>query len=97
MTSEELATQRDRTKLILAVPVLRGASFGNLIETMRLVTEVVAERVGRPADNIAVRTFAGAAFGVMMEIMLRWADDPDMDPIAALDEAMALLEAGLPF
>jgi AcrR family transcriptional regulator len=97
LTSEELTTQRDRTKLILAVPVLRGASFGNLIETMRLVTEVVAERVGRPADNIAVRTFAGAAFGVMMEIMLRWANDPDMDPIAALDEATALLEAGLPF
>ena len=93
---EELAAQRARVMLVLSVPALRGASFGNLIETLRVVSDLVAERVGRGQDDLAVRALTGAAFGVMLEVMLRWVNDSDMNAPAALDEALARLEAGLP-
>ena len=93
---EELAAQRERTALVLSVPALRGATFGNLIETMGMVSELVAERVGREPGDPAVRTFVGAVFGIMTEVMMRWSRDPEMNVIAELDDALALLETGLP-
>jgi hypothetical protein len=62
-----------------------------------MLTDMVAAREGRTPDDAAVRTFSGAVFGVMLEVMFRWAGDPDMDTPAELDRALAHLEAGLPF
>ncbi len=97
LAPEEFAAQRERTMLVLSVPALSGASFGNLVQTMAIMIDLVAERTGRSPDDLAVRAFAGAAFGLMLEVMLRWVNEPGMEPIAAMDEAVAHLEAGLPF
>jgi hypothetical protein len=44
-----------------------------------------------------VRTFTGALFGVWLSVLFAWAENPDADLATAMDEAMAHLEAGLPF
>ncbi|RFS87176.1 TetR family transcriptional regulator [Actinomadura spongiicola] len=90
-SSDDLAAGRRRTVLILSVPALRGAAFGNFVDTMRTVTAILAERTGRSPDE--VRTLTGAAFGIMLDLMLRWADDPSLDLLQALDEALATLDA----
>ncbi|WP_230873739.1 hypothetical protein [Paenibacillus woosongensis] len=36
----------------------------NELETMQLLTEIVAKRVGRKPDDLAVRTFAEVVVGV---------------------------------
>ena len=36
------------------------------------VSEAVAKRAGRPADDLAVRTVAGAVIGVIMSITMPW-------------------------
>lgn len=87
---DELAAGRDRTVLILSVPALRGAAFGNFVDIMRTVTAILAERPGRSPDD--ARTLTGAAFGIMLDLMLRWSEDPSLDLPAALDEALATLE-----
>ncbi|TDC58194.1 TetR family transcriptional regulator [Actinomadura sp. KC345] len=92
LSSDDLAAGRERTVLILSVPALRGAAFGNYIETMRTVTAILAERAGVGPDDVAVRTLTGAAFGVMLDIMLRWKDDPSLDLAQALDEALSTLD-----
>ncbi|TDD30402.1 TetR family transcriptional regulator [Actinomadura sp. KC06] len=91
-SAEDLAAGHDRTVLILSVPALRGVAFGNFIDTMRTVTAILAERTGRPADDVAVRTFTSAAFGIMLDVMLRWSDDPSLDLVKTLDDAVATLE-----
>lgn len=96
LSPEELAMQRERTALVLSVPALRGVTLGNLVDTVRMLSELIAERVGRAPDDPAVRAFIGAVFGVMTEVMLRWCHDPETDVITDLDDALALLEAGLP-
>jgi hypothetical protein len=56
----------------------------------------VARRTGRDPRDAAVRTFTGAVLGVTVRVFLDAANDPRVDPAAALDEALALLEAGFP-
>lgn len=92
LSPDDLAAGRERTLLILSVPALRGAAFGNYVETMRTVTAILAERSGRGPDDVAVRTLTGAAFGIMLDIMLRWGDDPSLDLPRAIDEALATLD-----
>ena len=88
-SADDLAAGRDRAVLILSVPALRGAAFGSFVDTMRTVTGILAERTGRePAE---VRALTGAAFGVMLDLMIRWSEDPSLDLPGALDESLAAL------
>jgi len=97
VSSIELTVQRERVMLVMSVPALWGASLDNLSETLRMLIDMTAEREGRAPGDAEVRTFGGAVFGVMLEVMFRWAREPDMDLPAEVDRALAHLEAGLPF
>jgi AcrR family transcriptional regulator len=94
--AEEMEGVRQRSALMMEVPELQAATLANLTQTMRLLTGLVAERVGRPPDDFAVRNLSGALLGVWIAVLFDWAACPDMDLADALDEAMAHLEAGLP-
>jgi AcrR family transcriptional regulator len=96
MTGAELAAQRDRWVLMVSQPELWGASLGNLKRTIGVRTDQVAKRAGRDPADPTVRSYVGAVFGVMLAVALDWAEDPDMDFSAALDEGLANLEEGLP-
>jgi hypothetical protein len=66
-----------------------------------VMSEALARRAGRPADDMAVRTMAGALIGVILSITLPVDDLPGDDQAMTamferLDEALALLGAGLP-
>jgi hypothetical protein len=60
----------------------------------------VAKRAGRGPDDLAVRTAAGAIVGVIMAITMPWGGWSDRqtveDTFERIDQALALLEAGLP-
>jgi AcrR family transcriptional regulator len=94
MSPEDFAIQRERTILTLSVPALWGASLRNLTETMQLLTGLMAERTGRPGDDGAVRALSGATLGVLLEVMFRWSQSPDLDIPVELDRALGHLEAG---
>jgi AcrR family transcriptional regulator len=96
LTQEQMLEQRERMDLILAVPELRSATLDQFVDMVPLVSELVAERTGRSADDLAVRTFAGAALGVAFSVLLSAAEDPASDWVALVDEAFGHLEAGLP-
>ena len=81
--------------LMLSVPPLRAMLVDQIRGPMRLMAEVVAERVGRKPDDPGVRTLAGAVLGVGLAVMFAWAEDPDGDIVALIDDAMARLDSGL--
>lgn len=92
ISEQELALQRERLVLILSEPELWGASLGNIHQTMQLMGEEVAKRSGRDPRDPAVRAYAGAVFGVMLQVSMDWANDPKMDFASTLDEALLCLE-----
>ena len=86
-----------RTKLIMSVPALRARSFDNLAATIRVISEGLAIRLGRTADDFAIHTFAGACLGALLPAIFRWVESDGAEDLEELvDQALAHLEAGLP-
>jgi AcrR family transcriptional regulator len=94
--AEEMADMRERAVLSMQVPEVWGAALVNMMETGQLLADLVAERLGRKATDMRIQSFAGAVVGVMMAQLRTWADHPDIDVAASIDNALAFLEQGLP-
>ncbi len=96
LTPEDLARLRETTELTLGTPEVRARALDELARTIQVMAEAVAKRAGRDPDDFAVRNLAGAVMGVLMAAALPLMTDPSLDLSAALDAALAHLEAGLP-
>jgi AcrR family transcriptional regulator len=95
LTVQEAADQRERMDLIFSVRELRATLLEQLVSTMGLLRQVLAERTGRQPDDLALRTLAGAVMGVTMAVMVALGDDPTANIATLLNEALGHLEAGL--
>jgi AcrR family transcriptional regulator len=96
LPAEELAVQGERDALIRSVPELRARMLDEFVKSLELFAEIVADRVGRPPTDPAVRTVAGAVIGV--GISAWYTGDDQTGPegyLAVLDASLAHLEAGL--
>jgi hypothetical protein len=71
------------------------------------VAAALAKRAGRRSDDLRVRVIAGAVIGVMMSVFLPEELEGELGPddgaplfgpeaVGRIDEALALLEEGLP-
>jgi AcrR family transcriptional regulator len=97
LPAEELAVQRERDRLIRSVPELRARMLEEFARTFELFAEVVAERVGRRADEPAVRALAGAVIGIGIAAWYTAGEHASAeDYLAVMDAGLAQLEAGLP-
>ena len=96
MPVEEAEQQWERGRLILRVPELRMRMLDQVAEAVQLFAELVARRVGRRADDLAVRTYSGAMIGAMLSAVITGIDDPQVDLNELIDASLAYLEAGLP-
>jgi AcrR family transcriptional regulator len=97
---------RQGGELAVRVPEIRARTMSEFARTLTVIAEAVADRTGRHADDLPVRVLAGAVVGVMLAVFLP--DYPDQeaaqtsesqlgpDSVRQVDEALALLEAGLP-
>jgi AcrR family transcriptional regulator len=96
MSPEEIAEERERTRLILSVPELHTQMMDEYTRGIRMIAGLIAERTGRHPDELEVRVFAGALVGVGLAAMMAWTEDPSADYFTVMDGALAQLEAGLP-
>jgi AcrR family transcriptional regulator len=96
LSGEEWEQERARHRLVMSVPELRSALLDEFARTITMLTSALAERLGRSADDFAVRTFSGALLGTVTAAVLPVLDDPDADLLALLDAALARMEAGFP-
>ncbi len=95
LSAGQNAEQSERIELVLAVPALRAAAIAQFSDTMTLLSEAIAERIGRSPDDFQIRVTAGAIVGAAMAITSAMADDPTAHPFALMDAAIAQLQAGL--
>jgi AcrR family transcriptional regulator len=99
-SAADLDQMQEIVALTTGVPEIRARALDEFARTIGVVSEALAKRAGRPADDLAVRTMAGAIIGVIMSITMPWegwADRQNMDDeFHRIDQALALLEAGLP-
>jgi len=99
LTPAEWEEFREASALGQAVPEVRARMMDELTRTIEAAVDALAKRTGRPRDDLAVRVWAGAVFGVIMAVMGRETyseGNVDMRSFERIDEALALLEKGLP-
>jgi AcrR family transcriptional regulator len=107
ITPQEWELLREGGRLGREVPEIRARTMNELSRVISVVADALAGRVGRPPDDLRVRVLAGAVMGVMMSVFLpeHLAADAGAelvdtsfgpDSVSRIDEALALLEEGLP-
>jgi AcrR family transcriptional regulator len=92
LTPAEWAEFREMTAFGMSVPEVRA-------RTMARAAEEMATRVGRAPDDLTVRVYSGAVFGVIMAAMGRKSyidGQVDAAVFDRIDEALGMLESGLP-
>jgi AcrR family transcriptional regulator len=99
---------REGAQLSMHVPEIRARAMNEFARTINVIAVALASRTGRPPDDLRIRVLAGAVVGVMMAVFLpeklEAGDDADAaidstlspDAVSRIDEALALLESGLP-
>jgi AcrR family transcriptional regulator len=99
-TDAEMEQVRVTTELSLNVPEIRARAMDEFTRTIAVIGQAVADRSGRSPDELPVRALAGAVVGVIMSVSLPWSSwqaEPDVLTLSArIDEALDLLESGLP-
>ncbi len=95
LTPDQLALERERQDLILGVPELRARMLDDLATTIRGFTEALAARVGRSADDVSVRAFAGAVIGAGIAVWLTVADAVPVEGYHGVPAYMEQFDAAL--
>ena len=109
LSAAEWEQLREAGVLQMTVPEIRARMLDDMNRLIHVMADALAKRTGRAPDDLAVRTLVGALFGVMMAIAMPYhetaadaalAIDAEFimpaDMFDRMDEALALLEAGLP-
>jgi AcrR family transcriptional regulator len=109
-TPEEWAQIREGGKLSLYVPEIRARTMNEFSRTINVISEALAGRAGCDPGDLRIRVVAGAVVGVLMAVVLPGKFEVEteaeaeafaestMGPgfVSRTDEALALLEQGLP-
>ena len=95
LSAEQLDAERERQALIRATPELWASMLTGVTGALDLFCASLARRTGRKADDIAVLTLAGAAFGALIAVWLSRPADATDDYVELFDATLAQLEVGL--
>lgn len=92
--SEEMTREFQRHELARSVPELRARMLDSFVSGLEMFSDALAERTGRPTDDIAVRTLSGAIIGTGLVAMLTGEGRPE-EFFERFDAHLAQLEAGI--
>ncbi|MEU5398653.1 TetR family transcriptional regulator [Streptomyces sp. NPDC005963] len=82
-----------RTRLMVEIPAVRARMAQTMAATSTVLVRVIADRAGRPHDDLEVRVRVAAVMGALREVLLYWAERGHQDDLAELMDA-ALLGVG---
>jgi AcrR family transcriptional regulator len=106
-TPEEWEQIREGAQLSAHVPEIRARTINEFARTINVIGDALISRAGVATDDFRVRVLAGAVVGVMMSVFMpeHLAEEAGSDAgagylgpdsVSRIDEALALLEQGLP-
>jgi AcrR family transcriptional regulator len=97
---DDMAQIRETIRLTLTVPEIRARAMDEFARAIEAIAGAIGKRAGRPPEDMAVRTLAGAVVGVIMSVTIPWqermSEQSPEEMFTRIDEALAQLEAGLP-
>ncbi|MFC9227985.1 TetR/AcrR family transcriptional regulator [Streptomyces decoyicus] len=96
MAAQDRGELVQRVRLIREVPAIRGRTAERTAHDAVMLTAVLAERSGRPADDLELRVISAVILAALQEAMLHWGEgDRTTDAEAQIHQAMDVLARGL--
>ncbi|WP_398780080.1 TetR/AcrR family transcriptional regulator [Streptomyces sp. NBRC 110611] len=96
IAAQDRAGLVQRIRLIHEVPAIRGRTAEHAARHTTLISTVLAERTGRPADDLELRVISAAALAALQEALLSWVTkDRRTGPEPLIHQAMDVLTRGL--
>ncbi|MFF1379544.1 TetR/AcrR family transcriptional regulator [Streptomyces sp. NPDC058308] len=93
--AEEPEVSRLRTKLMTEVPAVRSRMLESMSVTGAVLCRVIAERTGREAGDLEVRTFSMGLIAALAETAAYWAEHDHRDDLPTLvDRTLDSLVSG---
>ena len=87
----------DRARLLGSVSSLRSRQWDQMRETQDLMVGGLAERLGRSAADLELRSFVAAVLAVWETTVIAWVEDDGRgDLLVMLDQGITFLAAGCP-
>jgi len=91
VSEDEWRFERARLRMVLSIPELKAAQFGEYRRTVARLAEADCRRTGREPDDFEVRVFVGALAGGLMAVLDRTPGVPER-----MFRALDFMEAGMP-
>src|SRR6185312_5359210 len=91
VSEDEWRFERARLRMVLSIPELKAAQFGEYRRTVARLAEADCRRTGREPDDFEVRVFVGALAGGLMAVLDRTPGVPER-----MYRALDFMEAGMP-
>jgi len=92
LSDDELTEISQKGKLMTTVPELRSKALDELVRSFDVFAKMVAERIGKPSEDLTVRVVAGAIMGVMMSVLFTVPQDHPMNLFNSMDAALGQME-----
>ncbi|HEY8998929.1 MAG TPA: TetR family transcriptional regulator [Candidatus Saccharimonadales bacterium] len=93
---EKKTLEQERNNILRKVPEVRAKMLDEMVRSTEMLAELIAARLHRSADELAIRNLAGAIIGVGLAALARANDrEPTSNSVATFDESLAELERGL--
>jgi hypothetical protein len=95
MPPEERHAVYQRVKLSMDVPALRARQWETVEDGGRVIASALAQRTGRPADDLEVRALTMALMGAQVTALYHWVETGGTGDFAEiLDRALDVLARG---
>ncbi len=98
-TPAEWAEFQEMSSFGMSIPEVRARMLDEMSRMIETAVDALAKRTGRSPAELSVRVYAGAIIGAIMAVMGPEAYSEgtvDAQAFERVDEALALLESGLP-
>ncbi|WP_049565850.1 TetR/AcrR family transcriptional regulator [Streptomyces sp. SBT349] len=85
-----------RMELVREVPAVRALMHEAQHKLVGAMSAALAQRTGRPEDDLELRVVVGAIMGALHQVLLDWGDDgQEGNLLEMIDRALSVLERGL--
>lgn len=93
LPAEQQQFERRRHQLIARTPALQQYQMSDLAKSTDLIAGLIAERSGRSAESLEVRTLSGALAGVLIAASQLALQRPNANPLDLFDASLAQFES----
>ncbi len=94
--ADRLVLEMERFALVQAIPELRTTLVDEMVRSVDLLSQMIAERTGHNVEDLSVRNLAGAIIGVCLAALLGpEGRASDANIMQVFDAALERLESGL--